>query len=139
MFPASKILQAAVFLPVLDDSAAKINKVKRVIFCSGKLYYELLAYQEENKRADVALVRIEQFYPVPRNSMQKIIGKYKNSERFIWVQEEPENAGALEFFQRKLSKLPLEYFSRPEIGSPATGFSQQHKAEQRQLIENVFH
>ena len=118
--------------------AFKPAKVKRVLFCSGKLYYDLLEFQENNQREDVAIVRLEQIYPLPQKSIQAIAKKYKNAKKLIWVQEEPENAGAYEFLLRKVKFLSLEFIFRPEIGSPATGFNKQHKAEQQQLIEKAF-
>src|SRR6202000_1503937 len=79
------------FQEMIDDSYADTKKVKRVLFVSGKLYYELLEKQQTDKRKDVAIVRVEQLYPTPDQQLMKIKAKYNKATDFIWTQEEPEN------------------------------------------------
>ncbi len=82
------------FQEVIDDAGAEINKVRSLVFCTGKFYYDLLAFKDENKRDDVALVRVEQLFPVPEQKMTAIINKYKKADDWVWAQEEPRNMGA---------------------------------------------
>jgi 2-oxoglutarate dehydrogenase E1 component len=89
---------------VIDDTYADAKKVKRVLFCSGKIYYDLLDKQQADQRKDVAIVRIEQLYPTPVQQMAKIKAKYNKATEFIWVQEEPENMGAWPYMCRKFRK-----------------------------------
>ncbi len=109
------------FQEVIDDSFAKASSVERVLFCSGKIYYELLDKQQSGERTDVAIVRVEQIYPIPMDQLKAVKNKYKNVEEFIWVQEEPENMGAWPYICRKLRKssIELEVISRKESSSTA--------------------
>ena len=79
------------FQEVLDDQAAEADKVKALVFCTGKFYYDLKAEREANGRNDVALVRIEQLFPLPVDQMKAIIAKYPNADDYVWAQEEPRN------------------------------------------------
>jgi len=128
------------FQELIDDSYADAKKVKRVLFVSGKLYYELLDKQQQDKRKDVAIVRIEQLYPTPVAQMQKIKAKYSNAADFIWVQEEPENMGAWPYMVRKFrnSDLNLDVISRKESASTATGYAKQHTSQQLYIIGKAF-
>ncbi|MDT3404575.1 2-oxoglutarate dehydrogenase E1 component [Mucilaginibacter terrae] len=129
------------FHELIDDAyTADAKKVKRVLFCSGKIYYELLDKQQADKRADVAIVRVEQLYPTPVLEMEAVKAKYSNATDFIWVQEEPENMGAWPYMLRKFRKSPLqlEVISRKEGGSPATGYSKQHASQQLYIISKAF-
>jgi 2-oxoglutarate dehydrogenase E1 component len=129
----------AKFQEVIDDKAAKASEVKRVLVCSGKIYYDLLEEKENNNRKDVAVVRLEQMYPVPYEQLDEIKDKYKNAE-FLWVQEEPENMGAWPFICRVLRKSGFNFdvISRKPSSSPATGFAKQHIAEQAAIISKAF-
>ncbi len=128
------------FQEVIDDTFVKNAGVKRVLFCSGKLYYELLEKQQNDNRVDIAIVRVEQIYPIPMDKLRAIKNKYKNSEEFLWVQEEPENMGAWPYICRKLrkSRIELEVISRKESSSTATGYQKQHIAQQIAIIEAAF-
>ena len=86
------------FQEVIEDPYADAKKVKRVLFCSGKIYYDLLDKQQSDQRKDVAIVRIEQLYPTPVQQMAKIKSKYSKATEFIWVQEEPEKHGCLAIY-----------------------------------------
>jgi 2-oxoglutarate dehydrogenase E1 component len=128
------------FRALIDDTLVNSGEVKRVLFCSGKIYYDLLQRQQENKRGEVAIVRIEQLYPTPFEQMQKIKEKYASATEFIWVQEEPENMGAWPYMCRKFrnNNLNLQIIARPEASSPATGFSKRHAAEQLDIVNRAY-
>lgn len=128
------------FQPLIDDATVNSAQVKRVLFCSGKIYYDLFQKQQEDKRMDVAIVRIEQLYPTPFDQMQKIKEKYASAIEFIWVQEEPENMGAWPYMCRKFRKtnLDLDVVARREASVTATGFSKRHNAEQQEVISRAF-
>ncbi len=129
------------FQEVIDDSYADAKKVKRVLFCSGKIFYDLQEKQLADERKDVAIVRIEQLYPTPVQQMAKLKAKYSKAKDFIWVQEEPENMGAWPYMCRKFRKgdvLDLDVISRLEGSSTATGFAKQHAAQQTHIIAKAF-
>jgi 2-oxoglutarate dehydrogenase E1 component len=128
------------FQEVIDDNYVKSADVRRVLFCSGKIYYDLLEKQQDAKIKDVAIVRIEQMYPTPMDRLRSIKAKYKNAEDFIWVQEEPENMGAWPYICRKLrrSRIELDVICRKESSSPATGYQKQHIAQQLNIVEKAF-
>jgi 2-oxoglutarate dehydrogenase E1 component len=128
------------FQELIDDNYADAKKVKRVLFCSGKLYYELLEKQQADQRKDVAIVRIEQLYPTPVQQMLKVKAKYSKAAEFIWIQEEPENMGAWPYMCRKFRKgeLQLDVISRNEGSSTATGFAKQHISQQQHIIAKAF-
>ncbi len=125
------------FKEVIADSYVSTRSVKRVILCSGKVYYDLLEKQEKDKRKDVALIRIEQLHPFPKTQVDKLLAKYKNAE-FFWLQEEPENMGYWSFVQRAYADKALQLISRKASASPATGYAKQHALEQKQLVEKAF-
>jgi 2-oxoglutarate dehydrogenase E1 component len=128
------------FQEVIDDAKVKAAEVKRVLICSGKVYYDLLEKQEKDNRKDVAIVRLEQMYPTPFVQLEKINKKYSKAE-FYWVQEEPENMGAWPFISRifRKSDFDFEVISRKPASSPATGFMKQHLAEQAEIVAKAFH
>ncbi len=128
------------FNEVIDDQFVKAADVKRVLFCSGKIYYDLLEKQQTDKRKDVAVVRLEQLYPMPYDQLEAIQSKYKNATEFVWVQEEPENMGAWPYISRKFrnSSLNFELISRQESSSTATGYAKQHIAQQLYIVACAF-
>ena len=128
------------FKDLIDDSYADEKAVKRVLFCTGKVYYDLLNKQQADKRKDVAIVRIEQLYPTPFRQMLKLKAKYANATEFFWVQEEPENMGAWPYMCRKFrkSELRLDVISRKESASTATGYAKQHTAQQMYIVGKAF-
>lgn len=127
------------FQEIIDDVNVTAKSVKRVLLCSGKIYYELLEKQETDKRKDVAIVRVEQLFPIAHDQINGLRKKYANAE-FVWVQEENENMGAWPFYCRKFSgsDLNLKVVSRPESGSPATGYMKRHIAEQTNILNKAF-
>ncbi|HEV2319257.1 MAG TPA: 2-oxoglutarate dehydrogenase E1 component, partial [Verrucomicrobiae bacterium] len=127
------------FLP--DDLPP--GDINRILLCTGKIYFELLAYREQHQRQNTAIIRIEQLYPLRDEILEKILTPYRDGTRVLWVQEEPFNMGAWRYLHEKFGKhlfgrLPFAPISRHESASPATGSSNTHKLEQRQLIERAF-
>ena len=127
------------FQEVIDDESAEINKVRSVVFCTGKFYYDLLAFKDENKRDDVALVRVEQLFPVPEQKMTAIINKYKKADDWVWAQEEPRNMGAWShMFTHYGETQKFRVASRRFYASPAAGSAVRSKIRQQQIIDYVF-
>jgi 2-oxoglutarate dehydrogenase E1 component len=128
------------FQEVLDDSCDQ-DKVRRILLCSGKVYYDLLARREETGRTDSALVRIEMLYPFPERAIRDCIEKYAKADTIIWVQEEQKNSGAWtfmhEYFSLLFPQVNLQYVGREESASSATGLYKQFQAEQKKLIEDA--
>lgn len=126
------------FQEVIDDPNVKsAAKVKKVLLCSGKMYFDLSEKQLTDKRDDVAIVRLEQIYPTPVQQLNALRDKYKKAE-WTWVQEEPRNMGALFFLSMTLDGFAMKYLSRPASASTATGFAKKHAIEQQQLLEQAF-
>ena len=127
------------FKEVIDDPNIKsAAKVKKVLLCSGKMYFDLSEKQITDKREDVAIVRLEQIYPLPQQQLDALRTKYKKAE-WTWVQEEPRNMGALTFLKMTIAdEFPIKYISRKAGASTATGFSKKHAIEQEQLVNEAF-
>ncbi len=127
------------FREVIDDTFASAEDVKRVLFCTGKVYYDLLEKQQADQRKDVAIVRVEQLYPTPITQLRELKNKYIHAE-FFWVQEEPENMGAWPYICRKFrkSELNLDVISRKEASSTATGYAKQHISQQLYIVGKAF-
>ena len=125
------------FQTVIDDSIDN-NKVKKLVFCAGKFYYDLLAERETLGREDVALVRIEQLFPLDLEKIQNIIDQYKNVERYVWAQEEPQNMGAWSYMLMRFNLVKLEVASRPFYAVPAAGSSARFKRRQQRVVDLVF-
>jgi len=132
------------FEEILDDNSVNSKeKIKHVIITSGKIYYDLTKYREENKIKDAAILRLEQFYPYASKKIQKVLSQYKSMKKLKWVQEEPKNMGAWNFLYQKLSEnLPkgcdLEYAGRPESASPAVGSYRISIQQQKRLVKDAF-
>ena len=127
------------FIPVLDDPD-KPSASKRVLFCSGKIYYQLYQHRRQINATDVALIRLEQLYPFPEEQVLGIIAGYKKAESLVWVQEEPQNMGAWQFIKYRLEALldkPLQYVGRKPASSPATGFPSIYKIEQSAISDQA--
>ncbi len=125
------------FQQLIDDETVKAKDVKRVLFCTGKIYYDLLERQQKENRKDVAIVRLEQIYPLPETEMDEVFAKYKKAE-FCWVQEEPKNMGYWTFLLRREENFKLRLISRKASASTATGFSKVHAKEQLQIVDEAF-
>ena len=129
------------FQEVINDANVKPDEVNRVLFCSGKIYYELLEKQQKDQIKNVAIVRVEQLYPTPLAQMEAVYKGYKNAKEAIWVQEEPENMGAWPYLLRKTRKTvfsDIEVISRKESSSTATGFAKQHADQQAGILAKSF-
>jgi 2-oxoglutarate dehydrogenase E1 component len=126
------------FMEVIDDKYVDAASVKRVVFCTGKIYYDLLARQQELGANDVAIVRIEQLHPLPQQQIDAVIARYPNAVLHLWVQEEPENMGAWYYIQNQLTNINLIPIARLASGSPATGLAKLHAVGQNEIINKVF-
>ena len=128
------------FQEVIDDNFADPAKVKRVLFCNGKIYYDLVEKQQLEERKDVAVVRLEQLYPIATDQIKEVRNRYPQTKECFWVQEEPENMGAAGFVMRKFPDLgcSIKLVSRKGSSSPSTGFSVMHKKQQEELIHQAF-
>ncbi|MFM9366795.1 multifunctional oxoglutarate decarboxylase/oxoglutarate dehydrogenase thiamine pyrophosphate-binding subunit/dihydrolipoyllysine-residue succinyltransferase subunit [Streptomyces sp. Da 82-17] len=139
------------FRPVIGDSTVDPAAVRKVVFCAGKVYYDLEAERQKRGANDTAIIRIERLYPLPGAELQEEIAKFPNAEKYLWAQEEPANQGAWPFIALNLidhldlavgADVPhgerLRRISRPHGSSPAVGSAKRHQAEQEQLVAEVF-
>ncbi|GAA2400746.1 multifunctional oxoglutarate decarboxylase/oxoglutarate dehydrogenase thiamine pyrophosphate-binding subunit/dihydrolipoyllysine-residue succinyltransferase subunit [Streptomyces coeruleofuscus] len=139
------------FQPVIGDASVDAAAVKKVVFCAGKVYYDLEAERQKRGVTDTAIIRIERLYPLPGAELQAEIKKYPNAEKYLWAQEEPANQGSWPFIALNLidhldlavgADVPhgerLRRISRPHSSSPAVGSAKRHQAEQEQLVREVF-
>jgi 2-oxoglutarate dehydrogenase E1 component len=125
-----------------DQGKLDPKKVKRVLLCSGKVYYDLVARRAETKRDDVAVVRLEQIYPI-NEELVRALSVYEDGTDLVWVQEEPWNMGSWHHLALSLprilgKRLPLREVTRAESASPATGSAAAHKLEQKMLLDEAF-
>lgn len=141
----SDMAHGTTFTKIYNDPDGDPTQVKRVIICSGKIYYDILQVKLEQNRTDIALIRLEQFYPFPTIELIETLIPYRHAQ-FIWCQEEPYNMGAWIFLDRRFEKIlneinadqkRFECRSRPEAASPATGFLSRHIQEQTELINKA--
>jgi 2-oxoglutarate dehydrogenase E1 component len=131
------------FQRIIPDRDLAPEKVKKVLLCSGKIYYDLMAARRELGRSDVAIIRIEQIYPLQPDHLAEVLRPYADGTPLLWVQEEPWNMGAWYYMRARLPamierRMPLSCVSRPESASPATGSYGAHKIEQARLMETAF-
>lgn len=126
------------FQPIIDDTTADANKVEKLVLCTGKLYYELLAKKEELNAENIALVRLEQIYPLQREDLDNILNKYSNRKGLIWAQEEPENMGAWTYILRHLRNTGIDVIAPVSSGSPAPGSHKMFEKNQQGVINKVF-
>jgi 2-oxoglutarate dehydrogenase E1 component len=130
------------FMRVIGDQRG-VKKPSRALFCSGKIYYELDKRRTELGRDDVAIIRVEQLYPLPDAYLHSVVDQFDDGTPVFWVQDEPENMGAWRSFRTRFGSMmfgrfPLSGISRAESASPATGSMSCHKLEQQQLMERAF-
>jgi 2-oxoglutarate dehydrogenase E1 component len=125
------------FREVIDDPSANPGKIRKVVFCCGKLYYDLLEAKEKLQKEEIALVRIEQLYPLPLVQLREVIKRYGKATIWHWIQEEPANMGAGDFLLQNFKEVPLKFTTRPPSGSPATGSSRLHKIQQQLLVDKA--
>lgn len=133
-----ELAEGTKFLEVIDDNNVEVEKVTRVVFCSGKIYYDLLERKEELNATDIALVRLEQLQPFPAKQIKQIIAKYKNNMLTLWVQEEPENMGPWRHIQHEFKNIKLEPVTRVPSASPAAGLYKLHQIRHKEIIDKVF-
>ena len=127
------------FLPLIDQVLHDSSQIKKVVFCSGKFYYDLLDFQEKNNIDDTALVRLEQLFPLPVNDIQVVLNKYSNAQEIVWAQEEPRNMGAWSHLLLHLEEArSFRVASRRFYGSPAAGSSARFMKRHQEVIEYVF-
>jgi len=127
------------FQEVLDHGTNKKTS-RRIIFCSGKIYYELFQRREDLKITDIGIIRLEQFYPFPHEQLEEVIAKYGRVKEWYWVQEEPENMGGWNFVRSRLASLVhkhIKYVGRKDAASPATGFRNIYNKQQAAIIEEA--
>lgn len=125
------------FQEVLADGFAEAKKVKRVLLCSGKVYYDLLDEQQQSDRKDVAIVRLEQLHPFPKKQLDAELAKYPKAKVY-WVQEEPENMGYWNYLLRFMRRDLEDVVARKPSASPATGYNKVHVKEQKDLVARAF-
>jgi len=131
-------------IPETDDNIDP-KKVKRIVLCSGKVYYEIRAKRRELNITDTAIIRLEQLYPFPEEKLHEILKPYKNYEKVIWCQEEPQNMGAWYPSQHHIKRVirrtrpdfQLDYAGREASASPAAGYMALHLAQQEKLVSDA--
>ena len=132
-------MRVSVVIPAINEADnLDAGKVKRIVFCSGKVYFDLV----KAKPPHVAIARLEQLYPLPMPELMSTLQSFPKLQEVYWVQEEPKNSGAWRYLLEPLmglvdGKLKLRYAGRPESASPATGFPATHAYEQKQLVEEA--
>jgi 2-oxoglutarate dehydrogenase E1 component len=136
----TKELAEGKFQPFISDP--EVKDAERLVICSGKVYYDLLKYRQENEIKDVAIARLEQFYPFPDKDIAEQLKTFKKVKEIIWCQEEPKNMGAWTFVAPRFMDLledgqKLNYAGRQASASPAAGQKKVHEAEQEALIEDA--
>ena len=136
-------LAAGRWLPVIGDPSAKPDLARRLILCSGKVYYDIVTHEQRRSRADIAIARVEQLYRFPLDDIEELIQQYGGLRDVVWLQEEPENMGAWTFVQPRLEKLlqgraSLRYVGRPPNASPAEGSAAWHAANQKAIVERAY-
>ena len=125
------------FQEVYDDHGVKdVKNINRVLYCSGKIYYDLVKAKSENQRDDVAIVRVEQLYPFPLEQMKALQQKYDQAEAF-WVQEEPSNMGGWQYFWSFYQNVEIKLIARKSSASPATGFKKVHEEQQNEIVKQA--
>ena len=136
--PMEEFMPGSSFKETIGDDYAEKKKVKRVLFCSGKVYYDLYQKQQDDQRKDVAIIRVEQLHPFPKKQVMEYLSHYPKAETF-WVQEEPQNMGAWSFILREFPEIGIDdVIARKKSASPATGYTKYHQAEQAEVVNKAF-
>ncbi|MCX4243797.1 2-oxoglutarate dehydrogenase E1 component [Paraliomyxa miuraensis] len=146
--PLSELYEGS-FRRMIDDDAVDPKKVRRVMLCTGKVYYDLVEARQTRERDDVAIVRVEQLYPFPADGLARALVRYEGAKELYWVQEEPRNMGAWTFVRSRLEALlgasgagdrwqPPRFVGREASASPATGSAASHKFEQDRIMDEAF-
>jgi 2-oxoglutarate dehydrogenase E1 component len=126
------------FQEVIDAplNGKEADQIKKVILCSGKVYYDLLSRKEETKSDEVAIIRLEQIYPFPKTQVDELIKKYKKA-KFLWVQEEPSNMGAWQYILAFYRNFDIQLVARKSSASPATGYKKLHVKELKDILDRA--
>ncbi|MBN8734422.1 MAG: multifunctional oxoglutarate decarboxylase/oxoglutarate dehydrogenase thiamine pyrophosphate-binding subunit/dihydrolipoyllysine-residue succinyltransferase subunit, partial [Acidobacteria bacterium] len=135
------------FRPLIGETDPRVtpDKVSRVLICAGRIYYDLIAEREEREAWHVAILRLEQYYPFPKQELQDQLMRYSPTCDIVWVQDEPRNMGAWRFIRTPTqpmldaSRRKLRYIGRPEAASPATGSYKRHQQEHKDIMDSCFH
>lgn len=126
------------FMEVIDDPFIRnADAVNKVLFCSGKIYFDLAEKQQKDDLRDVAIIRVEQLYPFPYTQLENLYNKY-NKATWFWVQEEPLNMGAASYLQMNFKTINYGVISRQPAAATATGYAKLHDQEQAEIIETAF-
>ena len=125
------------FMDTIDDSNIEANDIKRIVLCSGKIYYEIDQKRKELENKNVAIIRVEQLFPLNTEFIDKLYKKYNKSEMY-WVQEEPENMGAWSFVLPKLRDYNIQLISRDASAATASGSTKDSHQKQQVIIDSVF-
>ena len=138
-------LTSGTFMPVIDDQLKNKDKIKKLILCSGKVFYDLVEKREALNAENLAIIRMEQLYSFPYDELEIILKSYNNCDKFIWCQEEPANQGAwfshrhrIQRVLDRFSEKQIQLISRPSASAPAVGLNKLHKKQQESLIDRVF-
>src|SRR5438128_8733156 len=125
------------FVEVFDDERVDPARTRRVLLCAGKIYYELIEQRAKQQTEEVAIFRVEQFYPFPAERLRRALSRYRKAKEWVWVQEESMNMGGWTFMEPRLRDLgwPVAYVGRDQSASPATGSRRVHLSEQKDLVE----
>jgi 2-oxoglutarate dehydrogenase complex dehydrogenase (E1) component-like enzyme len=124
------------FRPVIDDLSADHDEVTRLVFCSGKVYYDIVGHEQRAAARNVAVARLEQLYPFPVEAYTNVVAAYPKLDQVVWAQEEPQNMGAWRTIRHRLEApgVPLEYAGRPWRASPSEGYPTAHLREQDRIV-----
>jgi 2-oxoglutarate dehydrogenase E1 component len=136
--PLSELETATKFKPIISEehTPAQAKKIKRLVFCSGKIYYDLVEFRDKNKVEGISIVRLEQLYPLHKPQLEEIVAKYPGAEK-VWVQEEPGNMGAWTYINAKLPDFGFRSIARRISASPATGFKKLHDENQERIVREA--
>jgi 2-oxoglutarate dehydrogenase E1 component len=126
------------FKEIIDDPETDPEQVRRIVFCWGKMYYDLLKPKKSWNTRDIALIRIEQMFPFPHEQFGNLLKRYPNAQLIIWCQEEPENMGAWQFLKNEVPYVNWISICRKASGSPASGLNRIHQITQQELVDKVF-
>jgi len=127
------------FQEIIDNYNSTPSSITKIVFVTGKLFYDLNKTKQKLKNKDILLVRIEQLYPFPKRKLQAIIKKYNKAKEYIWAQEEPENMGGWSFVLQNLGKIvPIKLVSRRLSAAPASGSSKKFNKRQELILNKIF-
>ena len=129
------------FQPVLDDEQANKNAVRRLVLCSGKIYYDVVGHEARAQADSVAVARLEQLYPFPTKQARELVESYPSLDEVVWVQEEPQNMGPWRSIRHRLEEatgeLPVRFVGRPWRASPSEGYPTAHLIEQDRIVREA--